>query len=615
MNGIWSDGITLWALEKVPNQTFHNLNAYNMLTKARENSKTIRVNPYPYHLHPNGAWYSGAFGIWSDGITIWVVQRTFSPFAYSPTIIQAYNIINRNRDSDKDILSPRGHIEDLWFVGIWSDGTTMWVTDRGQKLLAYSLETLQRDPSKEFSIDIGYYNYLSFIWSDGQTIWESNLSDEKIYAYNMLGVRDGYSIPFESTTQIDSTTQISPPEARSNSLSAEEEPEPAPLSAVATHCIASAEGGDGEEHISVISLGGTIIDVWSGGCPSVTRGGRMAKYYTFSLPHTTAVEIALKSHLDDYLVLRRGDLGGTIVARDDDSGDGNDSLISETLPSGGYTIEATTFYMDGVEAEFTLEANAVDRVLYSGPASGKATPHHSPTDTVLDIRLLPTLPLPRLQITIMDDDGFGAGQPGAAEMLLQGRIETDVGSPGSVMLAVPNDVWVGHGDITVHTRTSAEGSPWEEHTAEDGRELLEEVSEGSGGFFGFLGGLVKTISSLVRGSNPLDTIAGWLKILAAGRSTVQGEDAAMLGLGASPVSQIFQGNHANCFSQVSVPWLVEEEEVTGVRISIPVILTDSEYVSVGAEFIARESGENEQSLVEAHDLLSTGDDAPACQRP
>ena len=89
----------------------------------------------------------------------------------------------------------------------------------------------------------------------------------------------------------------------------------------------------------------------------------------------------------------------------------------------------------------------------------------------------------------------------------------------------------------------------------------------------------------------------------------------MLGLGASPVSQIFQGNHANCFSQVSVPWLVEEEEVTGVRISIPVILTDSEYVSVGAEFIARESDENETTLVQAHDLLSTGQSLPACQRP
>ena len=66
---------------------------------------------------------------------------------------------------------------------------------------------------------------------------------------------------------------------------------------------------------------------------------------------------------------------------------------------------------------------------------------------------------------------------------------------------------------------------------------------------------------------------------------------------------------------MSVPWLVEEEEVTEVRVSIPVILTDSEYVSVGAEFIARESEENEQSLVQAHDLLSTGQSMPACQRP
>ena len=45
----------------------------------------------------------------------------------------------------------------------------------------------------------------------------------------------------------------------------------------------------------------------------------MAKYYTFSIPHTTAVVITLVSHLDTYLVLRSGDLSGPVVARDDDS--------------------------------------------------------------------------------------------------------------------------------------------------------------------------------------------------------------------------------------------------------------------------------------------------------
>ena len=65
-------------------------------------------------------------------------------------------------------------------------------------------------------------------------------------------------------------------------------------------------------------MGDTISDSWVGGCPSVTRGGRLAKYYTFDLPITTAAEIALDSHLDDYLVLRSGGLSGNIVEQDDD---------------------------------------------------------------------------------------------------------------------------------------------------------------------------------------------------------------------------------------------------------------------------------------------------------
>ena len=118
--------------------------------------------------------------------------------------------------------------------------------------------------------------------------------------------------------------------------------------------------------------------------------------------------------------LREGDLSGSVVAKDDDSFILLNAKIAETLPAGDYTIEATTFYMDGVEGEFLLSAQAVDRVLYSGPASEKATTGYSPTDSTLDIRILPTLPLPTLQITIRDKDGFGPGQPGAAEMLLQG---------------------------------------------------------------------------------------------------------------------------------------------------------------------------------------------------
>ena len=590
--GIWSDGTTMWVAywgytSGATNafRDYPSLHGYQMYADVPGAPGTFDGLYDSYNDHPSG--------IWSDGTTLWVADS-------SDDKLYAYELETRYRDSDKDFntLDPAGNESPQ---GIWSDTATMWVADSSDgKIYAYDMKTRQRDADKDFETLRGAGNSYPFgIWSDGRTMWVVDGHDLRIYAYNMPS---GTRLPQTTTPPGKST--IRPDDSA-------EEPDPPPPSAIKAHCISGTASEDSDSETGRINLGETITDRWSGGCPSVTRGGRMAKYYTFTLPHITAVTIALKSHLDDYLVLRRGDLGGTIVARDDDSGDINDSLISETLPAGDYTIEATTFYMDGVEAEFMLEANAVDRVLYSGPASEKATTGYSPTDSTLDIRIVPTLPLPTMQITIRDEDGFGPGQPGAAEMLLQGRIETDVGSPGSVMLAVPNGVWVGHGDITVQTKTSAAGSSWEDHTAEDEQELMEEDS---GGFFGFLGGLVKTISSLVGGSNPLNTISGWLRIIAAGQSTVQGKDAAMLGLGASPVSQIFQGNHANCFSQVSVPWLVEEESVTSVRISIPVILTDSEYVSVGAEFIARESDDNEQSLVQAHDLLTTGQSIPACQR-
>ena len=81
-------------------------------------------------------------------------------------------------------------------------------------------------------------------------------------------------------------------------------------------------------------MGDIISDSWVGGCPSVTRGGRLAKYYTFDLPITTSVEIALDSHLDTYLVLRRGGLSDNVVEQDDDDGPGNNSLISGTLKAG-----------------------------------------------------------------------------------------------------------------------------------------------------------------------------------------------------------------------------------------------------------------------------------------
>ena len=158
-----------------------------------------------------------------------------------------------------------------------------------------------------------------------------------------------------------------------------------------------------------IELGDIIADSWVGGCPSVTRGGRLAKYYSFDLPITTSAEIALDSHLDDYLVLRKGDLSGSVVEQDDDDGPGNNSLISGTLKAGKYTIEATTFYADGVEADFTLSVKAVPRIIYDGTVADIAHADYTPDGPTMTVKLLPTLPMGTLEITIEDADGFGEG--------------------------------------------------------------------------------------------------------------------------------------------------------------------------------------------------------------
>ena len=74
--------------------------------------------------------------------------------------------------------------------GIWSDGTTMWVTDDdGDKIYAYDMVTEARDASKDFDTLAAAGNRdPRGIWSDGTTMWvvddDGNFAD-KIYAYDL----------------------------------------------------------------------------------------------------------------------------------------------------------------------------------------------------------------------------------------------------------------------------------------------------------------------------------------------------------------------------------------------------------------------------------------------
>ena len=117
-------------------------------------------------------------GMWSDGTTMWVSDSDTDQ-------LHAYKMSDKTRDSSKDFSSldasnahPRG---------IWSDGTTMWVADSiGNKLYAYKMSDKSRDSSKDFSVSHAVSNdRAEGLWSDGATMWVADLADDKLYAYKV----------------------------------------------------------------------------------------------------------------------------------------------------------------------------------------------------------------------------------------------------------------------------------------------------------------------------------------------------------------------------------------------------------------------------------------------
>ena len=118
-------------------------------------------------------------GIWSDGTTMWVADRINFK-------LYAYDLASKARDvsNDFDTLAGAGN-DRPW--GIWSDGTTMWVVDEFDgKFYAYDLASKARDASKDFNNLAGAGNDdPAGIWSDGTTMWVVDFSDDKIYAYDL----------------------------------------------------------------------------------------------------------------------------------------------------------------------------------------------------------------------------------------------------------------------------------------------------------------------------------------------------------------------------------------------------------------------------------------------
>ena len=141
------------------------------------------------------------------------------------------------------------------------------------------------------------------------------------------------------------------------------EPTPGPTPTPSTDSCVENVSGDG-----MISGG------WNSDCPSESRSGSYASYYTFTLAETAEVAITLESSVDTFLYLREGNgRDGNVLHENDDIVSGNtNSRIQQTLSAGIYTIEATT-YDAGATGQFTLAISGLPAVVTPTPIYTSAT--------------------------------------------------------------------------------------------------------------------------------------------------------------------------------------------------------------------------------------------------
>ena len=145
---------------------------------------------------------SRPWGVWSDGTTVWVSDGVDCVFAYTAA--------SGARDAPKDLDLRNGSTAyNRMGRGLWSDGAsggaTMWVaSDSGDHLFAYSV-----DSGEQSSADTMYFLAyrgsgpsgnmdLRGVWADGttrlkSTVWIADSGSDKLFAYG-LGTSSSHGV-------------------------------------------------------------------------------------------------------------------------------------------------------------------------------------------------------------------------------------------------------------------------------------------------------------------------------------------------------------------------------------------------------------------------------------
>ena len=171
--GLWSDGTTLWVLNWEPAKVY----VYRLPAPGVAYDAGVTYDPTrDFALDTLN---DGPTDLWSDGTTMWVTDLSDNKlYAYTLTDSGA----TRNPTTDMNLYRGNG---DAW--GIWSDGTTMWVSDGWDaRVYTYTLTDsgADHDESKQFDLEL-YRNRAGGIWSDGTTLWVANRRDDTLHAYTL----------------------------------------------------------------------------------------------------------------------------------------------------------------------------------------------------------------------------------------------------------------------------------------------------------------------------------------------------------------------------------------------------------------------------------------------
>ena len=167
-NGLYSDGVTMWVLDSQTSK----IHAYDLVTGENRQDKEISLDSLN----------SDPKATWSNDATIWVADGRDDK-------LYAYDLTTGERRPDQETIEGMKGVGNWWFNDMWSDGVTMWILDGiYDRIYAYDLASGARQPELEFPKlygNSGGSSSPSGIWSDGATMWVADNYQFKIFAYRM----------------------------------------------------------------------------------------------------------------------------------------------------------------------------------------------------------------------------------------------------------------------------------------------------------------------------------------------------------------------------------------------------------------------------------------------